>query len=249
MTRAVSLGIPLFLTLISGCADPAPDRVAAVRQAECRWASRAVQIDGKPTEAAWEKAQPLVDFAVFWENRKPKTATKAKLLWDDRYLYFAAEMEDSDLYADVTERNGKTWTNDVFEIFLKPSGDKLPYYEFQVNPLNTPLELYFPSRGSGGYQRFAAFTELGMETAVSLKGTLNNWEDVDVGWAVEGRIPWTAFRVTGGKPKPGSKWRFALCRYDYSKAFDQPELSSTAPLTVSNFHRYEDFGELVFVGP
>src|SRR5262249_59427283 len=83
-----------------------------------------------------------------------KTATKARLLWDDNYLYFAAEMEDSDLYADVTQRNGMTWTNDVFELFFKPVEKKLAYYELQVNAANTQLELYFPSRGSGGYHPF-----------------------------------------------------------------------------------------------
>ena len=182
-------------------------------------------------------------------SRKPKTATKARLLWDDNYLYFAAEMEDSDLYADVKERNGMTWLNDVFELFFKPADDKLTYYEFQVNAANTPLELFFPSRGSGGYQRFAPLTRLGMESAVKLDGTLNDYSDLDKGWTVEGRIPWTAFAAAGGKPKPGDKWRFSLCRYDYSATFDYPELSSTSPLTVSDFHRYEDFGELTFVGP
>jgi hypothetical protein len=83
---------------------------------------------------------------------------------------------------------------------------------------------------------------------VKLDGTLNHWEDKDKGWTVEGRIPWTAFTATGGKPQAGDKWRFSLCRYDYSAVFDQPELSSTSPLTVADFHRYEDFGELAFVG-
>ena len=84
--------------------------------------------------------------------------------------------------------------------------------------------------------------------AVRLQGTLNKWDDRDKGWTVEGRIPWSAFKATGGRPKPGDKWRFALCRYDYSKDFDRPELSSTAPLTQPDFHRYEDYGVLTFVG-
>ena len=46
----------------------------------------------------------------------------------------------------------------------------------------------------------------------------------------------------------GDKWRFALCRYDYSVYHERPELSSTAPLTFPDFHRYEDYGELTFVG-
>jgi hypothetical protein len=230
--------------------EPAKDDSPPVlRSAECRWASGPIKIDGKADEAAWEKAQTLTDFAVYWAKRQPKTATKARLLWDDRYLYFTAEMEDTDLYADVKERNGMTWTNDVFELFFKPAENKLAYYEFQVNAANTQLELFFPSRGSGGYQRFAPLTKFGMESAVKLDGTLNHWEDQDIGWTVEGRIPWTAFQTTGGRPKVGDKWRFSLCRYDYSAAFDRPELSSTSPLTVSDFHRYEDFGVLTFIGP
>lgn len=219
----------------------------AVRSAECRWAISPIKIDGTLDEAAWQKAQ-VQDLGVYWQHRPAKTATKARLLWDDNYLYFAAEMEDSDLYADITQRNGMTWLNDVFELFFKPSEKKLAYYEFQVNAANTPLELYFPSRGSGGYQRFAPLTKFGMESAVKLDGTLNNPADKDKGWTVEGRIPLAAFLASGDKPQPGSKWRFALCRYDYSAAFDRVETSSTAPLTQADFHRYEDYGELTFVG-
>src|SRR5262245_24023855 len=230
-------------------AEQGPGELAPLRTAECRWRNGPIKIDGRINETAWDGAQTLDNFVVFWQKRKAKSATTARLLWDDKYLYFSAEMEDEDLYADVKEFNGMTWTNDVFELFFKPDKEKLLYYEFQVNPLNTQLELLLPSRGAGGYQRFGPLTRLGMETAVKLEGTLNKYTDKDTGWTVEGRIPWKAFAATGGRPLPGAKWRFALCRYDYSVAFDRPELSSTAPLTQPDFHRYEDYGELTFVGP
>ena len=242
---------PLLLAL-AGCTPaeaPPDDALPAVRAAECRRAEGDIKLDGVPDEPAWRKAQALTDFTAFWDKRKAKTATKAWLLWDDNYLYFAAEMEDADLYADVKERNAMTWTNDVFELFFKPAADRLIYYEFQVNALNTKLDLFLPSRGSGGFQRFAPTTDFGTESAVRLDGTLNDWKDTDKGWSVEGRVPWKAFEPSGGRPKPGAAWRFALCRYDYSAAFEAPELSSSAPLTQSNFHRYEDYGVLTFVGP
>jgi hypothetical protein len=245
------LGLAGLLVAVSGCggsARPAED-APAVRKAECRWATNVIRINGILDDVAWDDAQALRGFGVFWQKRKARTATTARLLWDSRYLYFGAEMEDHDLYATVKERNGMTWHDDVFELFFKPDAKKLAYYEFQVNALNTPLELFLPSRGSGGYERFAATTRLGMQSAVRLRGTLNKWDDRDKGWTVEGRIPWTAFKATGGRPKPGAKWRFALCRYDYSVYLDRPELSSTAPLTEPDFHRYEDYGELTFVGP
>ena len=238
-----------LLLAAAGCAAKEAAHPPAVRSAECRWASGRIKLDGVLNEPAWDKAEALHDFAVYWQDRKPRTATTARLLWDDDHLYFCADMEDSDLYAVVKDRNGMTWNDDVFELFFKPSADKLAYYEFQVNALGTEMEMFLPSRGAGGYPRFAPLSNLGMESAVHLDGTLNNWQDVDKGWVVEGRIPWTAFKATGGRPRAGDKWRFALCRYDYSVAFDRPELSSTAPLTQPEFHRYEDYGELTFVGP
>src|SRR5262249_21166313 len=140
-----------LVLLTAGCAAPgAPEGKAdkpppAVRKAECRFASNVIRVNGVLDDLAWEGAQLLTDFAVYWQKRKPRTKTTARLLWDNRYLYFAAEMEDHDLFALTKERNGKTWEDDVFELFFKPSADKLPYYEFQVNALNTQLELFLPS--------------------------------------------------------------------------------------------------------
>lgn len=228
-------------------ADQKDEGPPVVRSAECRWAGDAIKIDGKADEPAWQKAEVLQNFAVYWQKRKARSATRARLLWDDDNLYFTADMDDVDLYADVKEHNGMTWTNDVFELFFKPHEDQFKYYEFQANAANTQLELFMPSRGSGGYQRYGPRGKMGMESAVTLRGTLNKWQDDDQGWTVEGRIPWSAFEGTGGKPKAGAQWRFALCRYDYSKAYESPDLSSTAPLTYPDFHRYEDYGVLKFV--
>lgn len=240
-----------FTALFAGCitSEVADEGPAVVRSTECRRATGAIRIDGVADEPAWANALELKEFAVFWQRRKPRTATVARLLWDDDSLYFHSVMEDSDIYADVKQHNGMTWFNDVFELFFKPSDNQRTYYEFQVNALNTQLELFFPSRGAGGYQRFAPLTKFGMESAVKLDGTLNNWQDQDKGWSVEGRIPWTAFTASGGKPNVGAAWRFSLSRYDYSATFERAELSATAPLTQSDFHRYEDFGRIKFVGP
>jgi hypothetical protein len=242
--------LPLGCAATAERAEKAEDKPPlAVPKAECRWATDRIVVDGILDEVVWDNAQKVTGFAVFWQKRRPRTKTTARLLWDARYLYFCAEMEDNDLCALVKERNGQTWNDDVFELFFKPSAEKLAYYEFQVNAANTPFEMFLPSRGAGGYHRFGAGPKLGLESAVRLQGTLNKYDDRDKGWTVEGRIPWEAFKATGGRPKPGEKWLFALCRYDYSVTFERPELSSTAPLTLPDFHRYEDYGELTFVGP
>jgi hypothetical protein len=253
MRCASRLIVVVGVVWAAGCVERAEQPAAREgppvdRTAECRWAADAVAIDGKADEPAWKDAQVLQRWVVFWQQRPAKSATRARLLWDDKNLYFSADMDDADLYADVKQHNDRTWENDVFELFFKPAQDRLTYYELQVNAANTRLELFLPSRGAGGYRRFAPTTRFGMESAVRLQGTLNDWRDADKGWAVEGSIPWSAFAPSGGRPKSGATWKFALCRYDYSVAFDRPETSSTAPLTQPDFHRYEDYGELTFIG-
>ncbi len=221
---------------------------------ECRWAGGPIQIDGKADEAAWKQAQLIDHFYLPWlgkKSRPARTATQARLLWDQEALYFFADMEDADLYADVLEHDGPTWDNDVFELFFKPALDKPGYYEFQVNAAGTIMDMYLPRRGSGGYPRFKKDGVFHLEAKVQLRGSLNHWEDLDQGWSVEGRIPWRDFHRTGGAPKPGDQWKFNLCRYDYSVQFEGPELSTCAPLVSSpqaDFHHHEDYATLRFVG-
>ncbi len=158
-------------------------------------------------------------------------------------------MDDADLYADVKEHDGHCWDNDVFELFFKPDDDKPGYYEFQANALGTKLDMFLPRRGAGGYPRFKSDGEFHMKVAVKLRGSLNDWRDKDNGWSVEGSIAWTDFLRTGGKPEAGDTWKFALCRYDYSVDFEGPELSTCAPLSMQNFHHWEDYAPIKFVGP
>lgn len=221
---------------------------------ECRWADTPITIDGEAAETGWGRAQVIGDFSLPWlgdRSRPARTATRARLLWDREALYFFAEMEDADLYGDVTEHDGETWNNDVFELFLKP--DERPgYYEFQVNAAGTVMDMYLPRRGAGGYGRFKKDGDFHIVAKVKLRGTLNTWQDRDAGWSVEGRIPWRDFQRTGCAPEPGGRWKFALCRYDYSVDFEGPELSTCAPLrpsTSPSFHAFEDFATLRFVGP
>lgn len=239
-------------------AEPAADKEAPFKEPptefECRWANGPIAIDGKGDDAAWKDAQSIDSFYLPWlkQSRAAKTATKAKLLWDRAYLYFLAEMEDTDLYADVKEHDGMTWDNDVIELFFKPAADKPGYYEFQVNAAGTVMDMFLPRRGAGGYRRFRSDGEFHIDAKVMLRGTLNDWRDKDQGWTVEGRIPWKDFLRTGGRPDPGEKWKMNLARYDYSVDFEGPELSTCAPLKslpYPDFHRFEDFATVAFVGP
>lgn len=222
--------------------------VPATKEAVCRWTESAPRIDGKPDEAVWEKAQVIDRFPSFWSNTDTGTGTRARLLWDADAFYFTASMTDAEMRAFGDKRNDHLWDGDVFELFFKPSSDRPEYYEFQVNPKSVILELPIPKRGFD-FNKLAALPPHGFFAVAVVDGTLDKPGDKDKGWTVEGRIPWSAFSPTGGRPKAGATWNFALCRYDYGPDGTDPILMSSAPLTQPNFHRYEDYGKLLFEGP
>ncbi len=218
---------------------------AATGQAVCRRASRPPTLDGKLDEPAWAASTVIDRFPAFWSGTASGAGTRARLLWDDDFLYFAAALDDAELRSAGVRRNDRLWLGDVFELFFKPDEARPAYYEFQVNPRSVILELPFPGRGAD-FATLAAGPPMGMEAVAVVDGTLDRPGDRDRGWTVEGRIPWSAFAPTGGRPAAGSAWRFALCRYDYGPDGSPPVTTSSAPLRRPSFHRFEDYGRLVF---
>ncbi|MEI7922150.1 MAG: sugar-binding protein [Planctomycetota bacterium] len=204
-------------------------------------------LDGKANEPEWANAQPIKSFQAFWSGQKPKLPHEAKIMWDDEALYYYADLSDHYLKAYGKKRNDTLWNGDVFELFFKPSKTEPAYYELQANPLGLILELPFPSKGYS-FEKLAALPHQGMTVAVDIQGSLATPGKNDKKWTVEGRIPWTLFAMTGGKPKPGDLWQFQLSYYDYGPDGTEPELGSCAPLTVPNYHRYEDYAGLRFEG-
>jgi hypothetical protein len=217
-------------------------------QATCRWAAQPPVLDGKLDDPCWKAAARIDRFGAFWSRTSaPPKATAAYLVWDDDALYYAGSMTDAELRSFGTKRNDSLWNGDVFELFFKPRTDRPEYYEFQANPRGVVFEMFIPGSDHKPVE-YAAEPLLGSRAVVALDGTLDRPGDRDVGWSVEGRIPWSAFAPTGGRPKPGDEWRFALCRYDYGPKGTRPVLTSSAPLAQPNFHRHEDYGKLRFEG-
>ncbi|MCP5549613.1 MAG: PQQ-dependent sugar dehydrogenase [Akkermansiaceae bacterium] len=212
-----------------------------------------MRLDGKADEPDWRHALEIPNFLLPWETppRKAATRTMAKLMWDTDYLYYYAEMEDGDLRAEKRERDGELWLDDVFELFFKPSAGKEDYYEFQVNPLGSLLDIHYPKREEQGYSKNRNQGTFGHAAKVIVQGTPGDSSDRDLGWRVEGRIPWTDFAPTGGSPAVGDEWRFTLCRYDYDPRFEnkqQAELSVSAPSMIDNFHAHERYAPIRFEG-
>ncbi len=152
-------------------------------EAECRRARGLITIDGHAHEGDWEGAEIVANFSMPWlgaQDRPAKAGTRARLLWDDDALYFFAEFEDRDLFAEIKEHDGRLWENDTFEIFLKPASDKPGYYEFHVSPAGTTLDIFFPRRGED-FDRCKSADPFDYQAAAPCDGTLHVRTDADKG--------------------------------------------------------------------
>jgi Carbohydrate family 9 binding domain-like len=193
---------------------------AAPEQYTCVRTAAAPVIDGRLDEAAWQRAAWTADFVDIEGDRKPKPRfrTRAKMLWDDQFLYIAAEMEEPHLWATYRQHDSVIFHENDFEVFLDPDGDTLDYFEFEINVLNTGWDLHLnkPYRHKGKADN--GWEMPGLRTAVFADGTINQPADRDRGWTVELALPWSAFnrgKRPAKAPVAGESWRINFSRVEW----------------------------------
>lgn len=227
----------------------------------CHHTSTAPSLDGTMTYPAWDTAPWTHDFLdILGPDRPaPRFQTRAKLLWDDEFLYVGATLEEPHVWTTMAEKNTKLFWENNFELFLDPDGDGQNYYEFEINPLGTIWELTLPKAYSEGGVPVDPTNLPGLRTAVHVNGTLNDPGDTDEGWSVEFALPWADLasynpgRAT--PPSSGDEWRMNLMRIEwdhqvvdgsYQKGAEQ-DFWVWAPQYVADMHVPKHWGVLQFV--
>lgn len=191
------------------------------RQAICYRAQAPLAIDGRLDEASW-RAVPWSDAFVDIEGdvrAKPALLTRIKLLWDDEYLYVAAELAEPHVWGTLTARDAVIYHDNDFEVFIDPDGDTHEYYELEVNALNTVWDLMLVRPYRDGGPALNAWDIAGLKTGVHVRGTINDPSDTDDGWSIEIAMPWTILReaAPGGKlPSAGDRWRVNFSRVQWT---------------------------------
>jgi Carbohydrate family 9 binding domain-like len=227
---------------------------------DCRRAPTALQIDGQLNEAAWQTA-PWTDYFIDIQGSRkpqPRLKTRVKMLWDDQYLYIAAELEEPDVWATLTQHDSVIFHDNDFEVFLNPTGDGLKYFEFEINALNTGWDLFLPKRYMDGGKADNGWEIPGLKTAVHVDGTLNHPGDRDRGWTLEIAFPWEAFRERSGKshPSAGEEWRINFSRVEwrtdvvdgkYVKKSGPEDNWVWSPQGIINMHVPDRWGVVRFV--
>ena len=236
----------------------------------CLRTAKPLAVDGRADEASWQSA-PWTDYFVDIEGDKkpiPRFRSRAKMLWDDDYLYFFAEMEEPHIWATLRQRDTVIFYDNDFEIFLDPDGDTHRYYEFEMNAFNTiwDLMLITPYR-DGANAVLNSWDMRGIKTAVDIQGSINDPSDEDEKWTVEIALPWEVLKEQAPgrrRPEVGEYWRVNFSRVEwqvdivdgkYQKRTD-PQTGKRlrednwvwSPQGAINMHRPETWGFVQFVG-
>ena len=201
-----------------------PSIPIAPRHYICYRTSTPPTIDGLMTESDWHNVSWSDYFVDIEGSLKPEPAykTRMKMLWDNKFLYIAAELEEPNVWATLTKRESIIFIDDDFEVFIDPDGDTHHYVEFEMNALNTQWDLMLlkPYRDSPRQNVVIGNWNFnGVKSAVQVDGTINNPNDTDKGWTLEIAIPLdalTELSTTGKIPVGGEQYRIDFSRVEWT---------------------------------
>ena len=237
-----------------------------------------MEMDGSLTEESWKQAQWTDEFVDIEGSLKPVPylSTRVKMLWDEEYLYFGAELKDPHVWATLKSHDDIIFMDNDFEIFIDVPNDggksdirfsdhdMHRYYEFEMNAWNTTWDLFLDKPYRNGGRAVSLWEIKGLQTGVHVQGTINDPSDTDVGWTLEVAIPFSTIQLAGHPkyfPEEGAQYRinFSRVQYDtkiednhYTKAKDSlgQELPCYnwvwSPQGVINMHYPERWGYLQF---
>ena len=193
-----------------------------------------ITVDGALNETSWKNAEWTNKFDNILSTRgytRPLFATRAKMLWDDDRIYFAAEMEEPNLVGHVVINDTVVCHDNDFEIFIDVDDDAQNYIELQFNVLGTIEDIFFPKEYQRGgivmgwpqhlYGRpYSPDWDLdGLLIAARADGSINYPLDTDEGWTLEVSIPWKSLQETTRKPEKidqnGYYFRVGFSRVEY----------------------------------
>jgi hypothetical protein len=192
----------------------------AQRHYVCYYAAEKPVIDGTANDPVWQRAPWTEDFTDIEGDIRPKPAlrTRAKMLWDSAYLYLYAELQETDLWGTLRQHDTIIYDDNDFEIFINPDNSTHRYYELEINTLGTVMDLFMNKPYRNGGKALLSWDTQGLQSAVTVRGTVNHPGDVDEGWSVEMAIPLKTLSFWGdGAVGDGSQWRINFSRVEWDR--------------------------------
>jgi hypothetical protein len=208
---------------------------------EAAYVTNGINVDGKLNEKAWADSQVINNFVNNLDGARSKLSTEARVLYDQRFIYFAFRVLDANVWATMKRRDEHLWLEEVVEVFLQPNPSVPNYIELEVNPLGTMLDIYLiDTRKPLHYE---SWNSEHLRWAVQVDGTVDG-KDGDRGWTCEIALPVEDIATAAHlPPQRGDRWRMNLYRVEQKPAVAELAWS---PTLKPDFHVLSRLGELVF---
>jgi hypothetical protein len=172
-------------------------------------------------------------------------ATRTKVLYSDRGIYFLFFCEDQKITATLEGDYTALYKEDVVEVFLWPDESFPIYFEYEVSPLNYELPILVPNLNgrANGWLPWNYDGDRRIQHKTSAQGGEKKSHAIIKSWIAEFFIPYKILSpLVAGAPKPGDRWRANLYRIDYDKDYT----TWTWQKNSGSFHEYKKFGTFIF---
>ena len=161
-------------------------------------------------------------------------------------LLIEAEVRDTDLRAPHAARDSYLHEGDAFEIFLQCATGATFYMELQVAPNGAFLDNFMLDRfwGRYGTADMLDWDIKGYQLTVTPRGTINQPDDVDEGYALRLLLPPSALKGNPRWPVAGQAWRGNFVIVDHGGTSSVPRVWQwAASLREGGFpHDQDRFG-------
>ena len=199
----------------------------------------------------WGKAN-IIDIALFRDessDHHPKT--QCKLLYNDKGIYGLFNVNDKYVRSVSTKFQDGVCGDSCVEFFVKPEGGK-GYLNFEFNCGGNMLvfQVIDHSRAENGFADYYILTEddvAGMEQFTTMPEVVEPEIQEDTNWRRGFFIPFSVFsKTTGLEDKAINEQIWSANLYKCADRTSHPHWASWLPITETNFHLPECFGEIKF---
>ena len=197
--------------------QPSIDNIEVPKLYTANFTPIPLAIDGN-IEDVWDQAAWSDSFIDIEGEIQPKYSTQVKMLWDENHLYILAQLHEPHIWGYLKQRDTVIFYNNDFEVFIDPDGDTHNYIELEVNALNTVWDLFLEKPYRNKVKVDNQWNIKGMQTAVSIQGTLNDASDEDQSWTVEMALPWEGLKRgnISNQIYRNSFWRINFSRVNWN---------------------------------
>ncbi|ESO90042.1 hypothetical protein LOTGIDRAFT_164342 [Lottia gigantea] len=179
-----------------------------------------ITIDGKLDDKGWKDvpwSDPFIDIKGA-DFPKPKFETRIKVRWDDTHFYFAAYMEETDVWANKSLHDTTVYQDNAIQVLLDTRQSNHKYKELTINAIGTMSDMMLtrPYMNDG---EPLSFWESDVNRAVFVDGPINNPNKDNKFWTVEMSIPFATLYAglyrQHDYPSDGETWRANFVRPEY----------------------------------